>query len=69
MEFSINNSKLTMEYLNGEKIVGSQDFRVRTTFTGDLYINEKFYRQCCFTPNQVALAIEDFLNGKPFDEE
>lgn len=55
-------------YVNGEKMIGSQEFKVRTTFTGDVYINEKFYRQLCFTPNQVALVIEDFLNGVPADD-
>lgn len=62
----INNTIDT--YVNGEKMIGSQEFKVRTTFTGDVYINEKFYRQLCFTPNQVALVIEDFLNGVPADD-
>ena len=52
-----------------EKAVGSAEFKVRTTFTGDVYINGKFYKQLCFTPNQIALAIEDFLNDVPADEE
>ena len=52
-----------------EKVVGSAEFKVRTTFTGDVYINGKFYKQLCFTPNQIALAIEDFLNDVPADEE
>lgn len=52
-----------------EKMVGATEFKVRTTFTGDVYVNEKFYKQLCFTPNQVALAIEDFLNDVPADEE
>ena len=63
----INNTIDT--YTNGEKMIGSQEFKVRTTFTGDVYINGKFYRQLCFTPNQVALVIEDFLNGVPADDE
>lgn len=63
---SINNTIDT--YVNGEKMIGSQEFKVRTTFIGDVYINEKFYRQLCFTPNQVALVIEDFLNGVPADD-
>lgn len=62
----INNTIDT--YVNDEKMIGSQEFKVRTTFTGDVYINEKFYRQLCFTPNQVALVIEDFLNGVPADD-
>ena len=62
----INNNIDT--YVNDEKMIGSQEFKVRTTFTGDVYINEKFYRQLCFTPNQVALVIEDFLNGVPADD-
>lgn len=52
-----------------EIMVGSKEFKVRTTFTGDVYINEKFYKQLCFTANQVALAIEDFLNDVPADGE
>ena len=52
-----------------EKVVGSREFKVRTTFTGDVYVNEKFYRQLCFTANQIALAIEDFLNDVPADDE
>lgn len=52
-----------------EIMVGSTEFKVRTTFTGDVYVNEKFYRQLCFTANQVALAIEDFLNGVPADDQ
>ncbi len=65
----VNNFNLNdTTYPNGEKIVGSQEFKIRVTFTGDVYINEKFYRQLCFTPNQVALAVEDFLNGVPADE-
>ena len=51
------------KYPNGEKVVGAQRFEVKTTFLGDVYINGVFYKQLCFTPNQVALAIEDFLNG------
>lgn len=66
MEFEIKDEKLATS--TGEPMVGSQEFKVRTTFTGDVYINEKFYRQLCFTPNQVALALEDFLNGVPADE-
>ena len=52
-----------------EKVVGSAEFKVRTTFTGDVYINGKFYKQLCFTPNQIALAIEDFLNDVPADNQ
>ena len=37
-------------------------------FLGDVYINGRPYRQLCFTPNQVALAIEDFLNGEDYDD-
>jgi hypothetical protein len=66
MEFEIKDEKLATS--TGELMVGSQEFKVRTTFTGEVYINEKFYRQLCFTPNQVALALEDFLNGVPADE-
>lgn len=69
MKFDIKDEKLANDkYSNGEKVVGSQDFRVTVTFTGDVYINNKFYKQLCFTPNQVALAIEDFLNGVEADE-
>ena len=64
----VNNLNLNNTYPNGEKIVGSQEFKIRVTFTGDVYINEKFYRQLCFTPNQVALVVEDFLNGVPADK-
>ncbi len=52
-----------------EKIIGSADFVVRVTHLGDVIINGKFYKQLCFTPNQVALAIEDYLNGVPADGE
>ena len=56
------------KYPNGEKVVGAQTFGVKTTFLGDVYINGRHYRQLCFTPNQVALAIEDFLNGEDYDD-
>ena len=56
------------KYPNGEKVVGAQTFVVNTTFLGDVYINGRPYRQLCFTPNQVALAIEDFLNGEDYDD-
>ena len=50
-----------------EKIVGPVEFTVRCTAIGDVYINGKFYGQLAFTPNQIALAIEDFLDGKEAD--
>ena len=52
-----------------EKLIGGSEFKVKVGFTGDVCINEKYYRQLCFTPNQVALAIEDYLNGVPADGE
>lgn len=57
-----------LEFLWEENVVGSTEFTIKCTRIGDLYINGKFYRQLCFTPNQVALAIEDFLNGVPADD-
>ena len=65
-EFSKEEERNLMHtnmYPNGEKVVRAQRFEVKTTFLGDVYINGVFYKQLCFTPNQVALAIEDFLNG------
>ena len=50
-----------------EPMIGGSEFTVKVGFTGNVYINGKFYRQLCFTPNQVALAIEDFLNNVPAD--
>lgn len=52
-----------------EKIVGAAEFTVKTTNIGDVFINGKFYRQLAFTPNQIGLAVEDFLSGKPSDSE
>ena len=52
-----------------EPLIGGTEFKVKIGHTGNLYINEKYYRQCIFTPNQAALAIEDFLNGIPADGE
>lgn len=57
------------EFKSEEKMIGGAEFKVKVGFTGNLYINQKFYRQLCFTPNQVALAIEDFLNGVPADDD
>lgn len=52
-----------------EEIVGAVEFTVKTTNIGDVFINGKFYRQLAFTPNQIGLAVEDFLSGKPSDSE
>ena len=57
------------EFKSEEKIIGGVEFKVKVGFTGNVYINEKFYRQLCFTPNQVALVVEDFLNGVPADND
>ena len=46
---------------------GGSEFNVRVTHLGDVYINGKYYRQLCFTPNQISLAIEDYLYGVPAD--
>ena len=56
------------KFLN-EPMIGGAEFKAKIGFTGDLYINGKYYRQCIFTPNQAALAIESFLNGEPADGE
>ena len=50
-----------------EPMIGGVEFTVKVGFTGNVYINGKYYRQLCFTPNQVALVIEDYLNGVPAD--
>lgn len=57
------------EFKSEEKMIGGVEFKVKVGFTGNVYINEKFYRQLCFTPNQVALVVEDFLNGVPADND
>lgn len=57
------------EFKSEEKMIGGVEFKVKVGFTGNVYINEKFYRQLCFTPNQVALVIEDYLNGVPADND
>ena len=56
------------EFKSEEKMIGGVEFTVKVGFTGNVYINGKYYRQLCFTPNQVALVVEDFLNGVPADE-
>jgi hypothetical protein len=51
---------------NNEMIYGTE-FTVKVN-SGDVYINGKFYRQLAWTPNQIALVIEDYLNGVPADD-
>ena len=57
------------EFKSEEKMIGGVEFTVKVGFTGNVYINGKYYRQLCFTPNQVALVVEDFLNGVPADND
>ena len=51
-----------------EDIIRNQEFTVRIDM-GDVYINGKFYRQLCWTPDAVCFAIQDYLNGVPADGE
>lgn len=51
-----------------EDIIRNQEFTVRIDM-GDVYINGKFYRQLCWTPDAVCFAIQDYLNGAPADGE
>ena len=51
---------------NNEMIYGTE-FTVKVNSV-DVYINGKFYRQLAWTPNQIALVIEDYLNGVPADD-
>ena len=51
-----------------EDIIRNQNFTVEID-CGDVFINGNFYRQLCWTPDAVAFAIEDYLNGVPADGE
>lgn len=51
-----------------EDIIRNQEFTVKID-CGDVYINGKFYRQLCWTPDAVACVIDDYLNGVPADGE
>lgn len=51
-----------------EDIIRNQEFTVKID-CGDVYIDGKFYRQLCWTPDAVACVIDDYLNGVPADKE
>lgn len=51
-----------------EKMIYHDEFNVKVD-NGDVYINGKFYRQLAWTPNQIGLVIEDYLNSVPEDDD
>lgn len=38
-------------------------FTVTVKDDGDVYINDEFYRQLCFDPVAVGIAVSDYLDG------